>query len=144
MICNVEKKDYAELIDIWEASARATHDFLPEEEIAKLKPLILEKYFDALSLKCFKNSQGAIIGFFGVSDQKMEMIFVSPNAQGQGIGSKLCQYAIKHHSVTKIDVNEQNPRAITFYKKIGFKITGHSELDGQGNPYPIFHMELIF
>ena len=35
MICDVEKKDYAKLIDIWETSVRSTHDFLPEKETSR-------------------------------------------------------------------------------------------------------------
>lgn len=37
-----ERGDYQVLIALWEASVRATHHFLPEEEIAPLRELILE------------------------------------------------------------------------------------------------------
>jgi len=142
MIYDVEKKDYTQLIEVWEASVRATHDFLTDEEIKQLKSLILEKnYFDAVELKCCKNTQGEIIGFCGVAEKKIEMLFVAPSAQGQGIGSALCQYAVEHQNATKVDVNEQNPRAITFYKKMGFRIVGRSAVDKQGRPYPLLHME---
>jgi putative acetyltransferase len=40
-----------------------------------------------------------------------------------------------------MDVNEQNPKALGFYLKHGFKISGRSEVDGIGKPYPISHME---
>lgn len=141
MIEEIEKKNYARLIEIWEASIRATHDFLPEKEIEPLKTLILDKYFDAVKLKCFKNSQNEITGFCGVADNKLEMLFVVPSAQGQGVGSALCQHAIEHQHVTKVDVNEQNIRAVVFYKKMGFSVFARSELDDQGRPYPILHME---
>jgi putative acetyltransferase len=70
------------------------------------------------------------------------MLFISPNEQGHGIGSALCQYAIQQLGVTQVDVNEQNPRAREFYEKMGFSIVNRSELDGQGKPYPISHMEV--
>lgn len=142
-ICDVNKQDYLQLIDVWEKSLRATHDFLPDEEVKQLKPLILNKYFDAVLLKCIKNLEGEIVGFSDVSDCKIEMLFVIPDKHGQGIGSALCQYAIEHQNVTKVDVNEQNPRAKVFYEKMGFKVTNRSELDGQGNPYPILHLETL-
>ncbi|MDC0663679.1 hypothetical protein [Marinobacter sp. SS21] len=41
----VEKADHLKLLEIWEASVRATHDFLAEEDLQALKPLILEQYF---------------------------------------------------------------------------------------------------
>ena len=37
--------DFPILIDIWERSVRATHNFLPDAEIDNLKPLILNEYF---------------------------------------------------------------------------------------------------
>lgn len=42
------KESHSKLIEIWEASVRATHNFLPEKNILELKPLILEQYFDLL------------------------------------------------------------------------------------------------
>lgn len=140
-IFDVNKTDYLPLIKVWEASVRATHHFLPDKEIHELKPLILNNYFDMVLLKCSKNKENEIMGFIGVAEHKIEMLFVSPHAQGQGIGSALCQYAMEHMQATKVDVNEQNPRAREFYEKMGFKVIRRSELDGQGKPYPILHME---
>ena len=37
----VEKADHLKLIEIWEASVRATHEFLAEDDLQALKPLIL-------------------------------------------------------------------------------------------------------
>ncbi len=141
MICDVTKQDYIELIELWEKSVRATHDFLSDEEIGRLKKRILDKYFDAVLLKCFKNRQGSLLGFCGILDHKIEMLFVAPSAQGQGVGTALCHYAIKYHAALKVTVNEQNPRAILFYEKMGFTIVGRSELDGEGKRYPILYME---
>jgi putative acetyltransferase len=52
-IQKVTKENYQELINVWEASVGATHNFLPEEKIAELKPLILEQYFDAVDSRYF-------------------------------------------------------------------------------------------
>ena len=43
-ILEVTKENYQELIEIWEAAVRATHDFLPDESILELKPLIMICY----------------------------------------------------------------------------------------------------
>ncbi|MGQ8366198.1 acetyltransferase [Glaciecola sp. 1036] len=137
----VNKDDYLRLIDIWEASVRATHDFLPEQNINELKPLILEHYFDAVELRCVKDDD-EIIGFIGVADTNIEMLFVSPSAFGTGVGKLLLQNAVKELKASKVDVNEQNPQAIGFYQKMGFEKVGRSALDGQGNPFPLLHMAL--
>lgn len=139
---NVEKADHLKLLEIWEASVRTTHDFLKEEDLQELKPLILEQYFDAVDLRCAKNSQGEILGFCGVHDGAIEMLFISPDARGKGVGALLAAHAIKEQGATKVDVNEQNEQAKGFYLHIGFSVIGRSPLDGQGKAYPLLHMAL--
>lgn len=139
---HAEKKDYQTLIKIWEESVRATHDFLKEADLIALKPLILDHYFDAVNLTCVRNSDGEIPGFCGTHEGNIEMLFVSPSARGTGVGTLLTQYAIEHQGITRVDVNEQNEQALGFYQHMGFIVTGRSPLDGQGNPYPLLHMEL--
>lgn len=79
-------------------------------------------------------------GFIGVSDTNIEMLFVSPDYFGQSIGKQLANFAIENLNASKVDVNEKNPQAIGFYEHIGFKKVGRSDLDGQGNPFPLIHM----
>lgn len=138
----VKKTDHLKLIEIWESSVRATHAFLAEKDLQELKPLILEQYFDAVELRCAKNTQGEIQGFCGVHDGNIEMLFISPDARGKGIGAMLSAHAIKELGATKVDVNEQNEQALGFYQHIGFKVIGRSPVDGQGRPYPLLHMAL--
>lgn len=142
MLVDVSMDDLPKLINVWEASVRATHDFLDEANITRLKSLIYNTYFDAVQLMCYKNNEGEVLGFSGVSDSKIEMLFISPDAQGLGLGSLLCKHAIASQQVTSVDVNEQNPRAITFYEKMGFTKVGRSDVDGEGKPYPLIHMQL--
>ena len=139
---DAKKVDHQRLIEIWESSVRATHDFLAEEDLMELKSLILEQYFDAVDLKCAKNSDGDILGFCGVHDSNIEMLFVSPGAFGNGVGSLLASHAIHNQGATKVDVNEQNGQALGFYQHIGFSVIGRSPFDRQGKPYPLLHMEL--
>ncbi|MDL4863903.1 acetyltransferase [Halomonas elongata] len=138
----VEKDDRQRLIEIWEASVRATHDFLAEEDLQELKPLILEQYFDAVDLRCARSGDGEILGFCGVHDGNIEMLFISPDARGKGVGAMLADHAIKEQGATEVDVNEQNEQALGFYQHIGFSVTGYSPVDGQGKPYPLLHMAL--
>lgn len=121
---------------------RATHDFLPEENINTLKPLILEHYFDAVELRVAKNNHNQIVGFIGVADRNIEMLFISPDQRNLGIGSLLLKDSIEHQAAFKVDVNEQNQDAVGFYQHFGFIIVGSSPIDGQGNPFPLLHMEL--
>ncbi|HHC5060632.1 TPA: acetyltransferase [Aeromonas veronii] len=141
-IAHANGEDYQTLIDLWEASVRATHHFLPEAEIMALRPLILEHYFDAVTLHCARTEEGLIAGFSGVHEGKLEMLFVAPEARGSGVGRLLVAHAIELGGATQVDVNEQNEQAVGFYLKMGFTVTGRSPLDGQGKPCPLLHMAL--
>ncbi|MEN7547564.1 acetyltransferase [Rapidithrix thailandica] len=145
MINTIDKIDpveFPEVVEVWEASVRATHHFLKEEDILFFKPLILKEYLKAVDLACIRNQSGKILGFMGVAEGNLEMLFIHPDARGKGIGKTLTQHAIRQMQVTKVDVNEDNGQAIGFYEHMGFQTVGRSELDGAGKPYPLLHMAL--
>ncbi|CRM19269.1 MULTISPECIES: GNAT family N-acetyltransferase [Pseudomonas] len=134
--------DYPALARIWEASVRATHDFLPDSYIVLLKELVLTRYLDAVMLICTKDSRQRITGFAGVAAGKVEMLFIDPQHRGQGLGRQLLGYAVEHMNAEELDVNEQNPQALGFYLKFGFEVIGRSAHDGLGQPYPLLHLRL--
>ncbi|TPN83484.1 GNAT family N-acetyltransferase [Aquimarina algicola] len=138
----INTSEYIEVVNVWEASVRATHDFLKEEDIEYFKPLILNTYLDAVELRCIRNDTKKIVGFVGVAEQNLEMLFIYPDYRGQKIGTSLLDYSIEHLNVRKVDVNEQNEQAVGFYKHYGFEVISRSELDASGKPYPTLHMEL--
>lgn len=139
---NVLPENYVEMLNVWENSVRATHNFITEEDIEFFKPIIIEQAFPAVTLKCVKDESGSILGFVGVHDSKIEMLFILNEARRQGVGKVLLHYAIKQLNATKVDVNEQNPLAVGFYEHMGFKIVSRSPLDDMGKPFPILHMTL--
>jgi len=141
-IDEIEKKEYENVVELWESSVRATHHFLKEEDIEYFKPLILNTYLDAVELRCIRNNDKKIVGFLGVADQNLEMLFIHPEYRGKRIGKALLDYSINHLNVKKVDVNEQNEQAVGFYKHCGFETIKRSELDSSGKPYPTLHMIL--
>lgn len=140
MIREIHETDYPQLMKIWESSVLNTHDFLKEEDFKYYKKEI-PGYFEHVSLLGFEE-EGTLVGFMGVAEGNLEMLFIHNDHRGKGIGKKLIQYGIDHLKVTKVDVNEQNEQGVGFYKHIGFKVLNRSALDGQGKEYPILHMEL--
>ena len=133
--------DYPEIIAVWEASVRATHHFLTEDDIQFYKLLILNEYLDLVAVYCTKEND-KITGFLGLSDDMVQMLFIHPDARGMGIGKQLLQYAIYNKGIKKVDVNEQNTQAVGFYQHLGFVIKDRLPVDGAGKPYPILSMEL--
>ena len=141
-IDKVLMSEYADVVNVWEASVRATHHFLSEEDIRFFKPRILHEYLACVNLRCIRNPEDKIEGFIGVNREIIEMLFVRPEAFGKGIGKKLLQFAITEMKATELYVNEENPPAIGFYQHFGFKIVARSETDPSGKPYPVLHMAL--
>ncbi|RNL55762.1 GNAT family N-acetyltransferase [Pedobacter jejuensis] len=140
-ILKAKKTDYDLLIILWEASVNATHHFLTQKDIQQYKLLIYEYYFQQLEI-FFVKREGNIAGFIGLKKDFIQMLFFAPGEMRKGIGNALIEYAIKHRNAKSIDVNEQNINAIRFYKKMGFEITGRTETDAVGKPYPVISMKL--
>lgn len=140
-ITDVQVDEFNTLIEVWEASVRATHHFLSEEDIMYFKPRILNEYFYMVKLSCMRDDKGEILGFSGVAEDKLEMLFIHPDSRGKGVGKQLLEHAIRQLHVTKVDVNEQNEQAAGFYSHMGFTVVGRSEKDGSGKPFPILHMQ---
>lgn len=131
---------YEAIVKVWEKSVRATHDFLQETDIEFFRPLILNEYLSAVNLRCGKNDAGDVVGFIGVADGNIEMLFLDPDCMGLGYGRALLEYAIGEMGAVKVDVNEQNPNAVGFYEHLGFKVIGRSPVDNMGKPFPLLHM----
>ncbi|MGH1518134.1 GNAT family N-acetyltransferase [Chryseobacterium sp. JK1] len=140
MIKEIKISDYPRLVEIWESAVRNTHDFLREEDFVYYKKQ-LPVYFQYVTLVGFEQNN-ILIGFAGVAEGNLEMLFVHNDYRGTGIGKKLMAYTISDLQVRKVDVNEQNSQAVDFYKHLGFSVLYRSELDGEGKEYPVLHMEL--
>lgn len=139
---NICSSDMENILAVWESSVRATHDFLSEDDIISIKPYVSEGANYVNDFLCVRDEEGFIKAFMGVHGDKIEMLFVSDDSRGSGIGKKLIEYAVNILNVKYVDVNEQNREAVGFYKHMGFEMFKRSEFDEQGNPFPILHLKL--
>lgn len=87
-----------------------------------------------------QDESGTPVGFMGVQENRREMLFLDPEARGQGLGARLLCLGMEQYGVSELTVNEQNPAAAGFYRHMGFAVYRRSELDEQGGPYPILYM----
>lgn len=138
-ISSVQAEDYPRVVEVWEASVRATHHFVAESDIVIFRPIVRD-VLPKLTLVCVRDAAGLVAGFIAVSAAKVEMLFIHPDYRGQGAGRRLMTYAVDVLGATEVDVNEQNEQAVGFYLHLGFETFARSELDGMGKPYPILHM----
>ena len=129
------------LVAVWERSVRATHELLSEAEIAEIKPFVPQAVAGVETLVVAERDDEPV-GFMGVQDGRLEMLFLDPEARGRGLGRQLLEHGISHLDVTELTVNEQNPQAVGFYEHLGFKTYRRTELDEEGRPYPLLCMRL--
>ncbi|WP_152353854.1 acetyltransferase [Brachybacterium subflavum] len=133
--------EYPVLVEIWRSAVEATHDFLAPSDREEIAAHLPGDYLPAVELSVAERD-GRPVGFSGVSDGELQMLFVHASARGSGVGSALLRHAIRSQGVTRVDVNEQNPQAAGFYAHHGFEVAGRSERDDAGRPYPILHLRL--
>ena len=138
----IDRDEDDRLIEVWETSVRATHDFLLESDIAYLKPLVLPALRGMENLFGVRDEGSVLAGFAGTAAGKIEALFVHPSWLRLGAGRRLVRHAVKMLGARNVDVNEQNQGAVAFYLRLGFRIKGRSEKDGMGLPFPLLHMKM--
>jgi putative acetyltransferase len=136
----VRSEEGDRLLEVWEASVRATHDFLSESDIQFFRPLVLPGLLSLEHLLCVRDVEGRIVAFLGVADGKMEALFVHPSFRRTGLGRRLARHAVVELGAASVDVNEQNQQAVGFYRRLGFEVEGRSEVDSMGKPFPLLHL----
>lgn len=130
----------ARLTRLWDASVRASHHFLGDADTERLKPYVAEA-LNGIHILYVAYAGEEPAAFMGIANRKIEMLFVAPAHFGRGIGSHLVRLALNAHHARFVDANEQNTRAVAFYRHLGFVPFERSPLDDQGNPFPILRME---
>ncbi|GGP09160.1 GNAT family N-acetyltransferase [Oceanobacillus neutriphilus] len=134
------EKDYISLIQLWEKSVLATHHFLDKADREAIKTEI-PAYFPQLDMKMWYQND-RFIGFSGVNEKHLEMLFLDPRETGYGFGSNILTSLIENDGINSVDVNEDNKQAADFYLKNGFQVISKSKQDDQGRNYPILHLAL--
>ena len=132
----------AVLTDVWEASVRATHTFLTEVDIAALRQYVPDALRAVEHLTVLLDDNSQLAGFCGVDGRRLEMLFLHPDMIGKGAGRMLVQHVFDTYQVNAVCVNEQNPNAAAFYRRMGFVVLDHrTELDEQGRPFPLLYLK---
>lgn len=141
-ISDIRPAEYDRAAELWEASVRATHDFVTEADLDVFRPLVRASFGEIAQLAGLREDDGRLIGFIGVENGNVEMLFLDPAYRGRGGGTLLLKHALAQFGATAVDVNEQNPQAVGFYEHHGFRVVSRSTHDATGKPYPILHLRL--
>lgn len=134
--------DVEALFGVWSAAVDATHLFLTAEDRALFAGMVRDNYLPAAEL-VVAEVDGEPVAFMGLDGRNVDSLFVRPDRHGQGIGTAMLDHAraVAGEPLT-VSVNEQNPQAVRFYERYGFRTVGRSELDEAGRPYPTLHMAM--
>lgn len=130
-----------QVLSVWERSVLATHHFLSHEDFTILKNLLHKLDLKLFEIYCLMD-RGQVAGFTALSGRKIEMLFLSPEYIGLGLGKRLISFAVTDLDANLIDVNEQNTRALQFYRKAGFEVFERTDKDDLGKSYPLLRMRL--
>ena len=130
------------LLEVWERSVKATHTFLSSGEVEAIKAYVPQALREVPRLIVGEDEKGVPAGFLGADGQRLEMLFLLPEARGKGLGRALLQYGMDRYGLRELAVNQQNPQARGFYEHMGFHVYRRTETDEQGGPYPLLYMKL--
>lgn len=72
---------------------------------------------------------GLIRGFIQMGETEICKLYVDTFFQGQGIGSELIDFGITEFHARSLWALEKNVRAISFYQRHGFYLTGEKKLE---------------
>jgi len=136
--------DRERMLDVWERSVRATHDFLSEADVRGLKPLVAAELNDGAIRWWVLEAAGEVVGFLGFAGDSIEALFLDPHHLRRGGGRLLVEAAQSlARGPLSVEVNEQNDQARHFYEALRFVVLGRSSTDSAGHPFPILHMKRV-
>ena len=142
MVINIRRSRPDEgdkLIAIWCRSVDATHDFLTKAYRKELEEMV-RAFLPEAPLWVAVNTEDQPIAFMLLTGDHMDALFVDPDVRGCGVGKLLIEHALSLTPKLTTNVNEQNEQAVGFYQKMGFRVTGRSETDDLGQPYPLLNL----
>ena len=97
-------------------------------------PSLMQKYQSELD-SLYVYDDGVIKGFIKIEGTYIARLFVEPVLQNASIGSELLEYAMNEHHADHLWVLEKNVKAIRFYERNGFAVTGEKKLEEDSTEY---------
>ena len=89
-------------------------------------PALMQEYESSLD-SLYVYDDGVVKGFIKIEGTYIARLFVEPVLQNASIGSQLLEYAIKEHNADHLWTLEKNAKAIRFYERHGFSVTGEKK-----------------
>lgn len=123
-IKRAEKPQTYEILDLWLRTAASANPFIENN--------FWERHYDKVKTKYFVKSEGfvyklngKIVGYISVTDENyIAGLFVDPDFQNRGIGTRLIEFVKTEYSLLHINVYAKNRSMLNFCTHRGFLIDG--------------------
>ena len=89
-------------------------------------PLLMKQYETELE-SLYVYDDGAVKGFIKIEGTYIARLFVEPVLQNASIGTRLLEFAVSRHGADHLWTLERNVKAIRFYERNGFIVTGEKK-----------------
>jgi len=123
--------DIPRILEIWLEASTLSHDFVPRDFWVQKLPAMRDIYIpDSYTLVA--EVDGKVEGFLSLNQYTVAALFVSPEAQGKGLGKSLLQRAMLMKEHLTLTVYKSNRRAISFYTREGFSRLGEQSCQHTG------------
>lgn len=98
---------------------------------------LANNYFkkDEIIKNTYVFDDGIIKGFIQMREKEICKIYVDTFFQSEGIGKELMKYAINELLADNLWALEKNTRAISFYERHGFYLTGEKKFEEDTTEY---------
>ena len=98
---------------------------------------MIDSYFkkDEIINNIYVSDDGLIKGFVQMDGTEIRKLYVDTSFQSEGIGNELIEFAIKELHADNLWALEKNVRAISFYQKHGFHLTGQKKFEEDTTKY---------
>lgn len=92
---------------------------------------LIDNYFkkDEIINNIHVFDSGLIKGFIQMKQKEICKIYVDTFFQNEGVGKELIEYAINELHADNLWALEKNTRAISFYQRHGFRLTGEKKFE---------------
>ena len=132
MIRKAENKDLSRIAEIQIFNYRLYFYpiFLSDEYyFSELQVPSLMKHYETELESLYVYDDGVVKGFIKIEGTYIARLFVEPVLQNASIGTRLLEYAVNEHDADHLWTLERNIKAIRFYERNGFVITGEKKLE---------------
>jgi GNAT superfamily N-acetyltransferase len=120
--------ELGQAVDVWYRSLLGSISYMRPEQLRSEEAY--KSYFrDIVATTCelwIAELEGRVVGVLALQGDEIHLLYVAPEAQGQGFGTALLEHAkTLHPNGLTLVTHERNVRARRFYEQHGFEAKEH-------------------